>query len=520
MQACLRRFASSLVVSCQPVPGGPLDQPDSVVGFALAALASGARGLRIEGIENLEAVRAATDAPIIGLIKRDLDDSPVRITPFAADVDALAEAGADIIAFDATDRIRPVDAAALCALVHARGRLAMADISTLAEARAAIAFGADIIGTTMSGYTGGPEPTEPDFALLAACVTLGHPVIAEGRIRSPEQAAEAIRLGAHGVVVGSAITRPEHITSWFADAIEAVKAAAADERPQLAFDLGGSKTLVALVSGGRVIDRREAPTLRSSEPEAWCDTIAALASPFQGAYGAVGGCVTGIVADGCWTALNPLTLPIPAGFPLGAALAGRLGTAVTLCNDAQAAAWGEFRHGAGTGRDMVFVTVSTGVGGGVVLGGELLNGRSGLAGSVGLTRLIGPDGAGDLLESAASGPAIAAAAAAAGLDGDPPSVFAAAERGDARAIAILDRSAAIIAALMGNLQLLFDPDVIVLGGGIGLAAGYRERINLRLAELPPLMRPEIRAAALGKHAGVIGVADLAARQSKSRGSTK
>ncbi len=517
MQACLRRFASSLVVSCQPVPGGPLDRPDSVVGFALAALASGAQGLRIEGIDNLKAVRAATDAPIIGLIKRDLDSSPIRITPFAADIEALADAGADIIAFDATDRVRPVDAAALCRLVHARGKLAMADISTIEEARAAIAFGVDIVGTTMSGYTGGPEPTEPDFALLAACVALGHPVIAEGRIRSPEQAAEAIRLGAHGVVVGSAITRPEHITSWFAAAIEAVKAAGGD-RPALAFDLGGSKTLVALVAGSTVLDTREAPTLRSSDPEGWCDTIASLAGPFAGAYGAVGGCVTGIVENGCWTALNPLTLPIPAGFPLAAALSDRLGADVVLSNDAQAAAWGEYRFGAGAGGDMVFVTVSTGVGGGVVLDGELRTGRSGLAGSVGLTRLIGQDGAGDILESAASGPAIARAARAAGIADDTPAVFAAADRGDARAAAIIDRSAAIIAGLMENLQLLFDPNVIVLGGGVGLAAGYRERLDLRLAGLPPLMRPEIRKAALGRHAGVIGVADLAQRQSKSRGS--
>ncbi len=519
MQACLRRFASSLIVSCQPVPGGPLDQPDSVVGFALAALASGARGLRIEGIDNLRAVRAATDAPIIGLIKRDLDTSPIRITPFAADVEALADAGADIIAFDATDRVRPVEAAALCALVHARGKLAMADISTLAEAKAAIAFGADIVGTTMSGYTGGPEPTEPDFALLAAAVALGHPVIAEGRIRAPEQAAEAIRLGAHGVVVGSAITRPEHITSWFADAIEAVKAES-DDRPTLAFDLGGSKILVALVAGGTVLDTREAPTERTADANAWCDTVAALASPFQGAFGAVGGCVTGIVEGGRWTALNPETLPISAGFPLAEALAGRLGTAVTLANDAQAAAWGEYRFGAGAGRDLVFLTVSTGIGGGVVLGGELRVGRSGLAGSAGLTRLISAEGAGALIESAASGPAIAAAGSAAGIAGDAPGVFAAAAAGDARAAAIVDRSAAVVAALMGNLQLLFDPDVIVLGGGVGLAAGYRERLELRLAELPPLMRPEIRAAALGRHAGVIGVADLAARQSKSRGTKK
>ncbi|MBN8999070.1 MAG: ROK family protein, partial [Rhizobiales bacterium] len=417
-------------------------------------------------------------------------------------------AGADIIAFDGTDRARPVPAADLCALVHARGRLAMADIATRAEAAAAIRYGADIVGTTMSGYTGGPEPTEPDLELLAACVALGHPVIAEGRIRVPEQAADAIRLGAHGVVVGSAITRPEHITGWFAAAIEAVKANGRG-RPALAFDLGGTKTLVALVDGDRVLDLREEPTLRDADAEAWCDRVAALAADWRGAYGVAGGCVTGPVVGGRWTALNPQTLPIPPGFALGDALASRLGMPVVLHNDAQAAAWGEYRFGAGAGRDLVFLTISTGIGGGAVLDGRLLIGHRGLAGSAGIARLIDGDGRGAMIESVASGPWIAAAAEAAGLAPDVPAVFAAATSGDERADAIIERSVSVVAAAMGNLQLLFDPELIVLGGGIGLAPGYRERLETRLAELPPLVRPEIRAAALGRHAGVIGAADLA-----------
>lgn len=99
---------NALIVSCQHVPGGAMDDSQYVVGFGLAALSAGAAGLRIESARYVAAVRAATDAPIIGLIKRDLDDSPVRITPFLHDVKALADAGADIIAFDATDRVRPV----------------------------------------------------------------------------------------------------------------------------------------------------------------------------------------------------------------------------------------------------------------------------------------------------------------------------------------------------------------------------------------------------------------------------
>jgi len=508
---CLKRFASSLVVSCQPVPEGPLDHPDQVVGFALAALASGGRGLRIEGIANLRAVRAATDAPIIGLIKRDLDTSPVRITPFLEDVAALAEAGADIIAFDATNRVRPVAVADLCKAVHALGKLAMADISTIEEAKAAVALGVDVVGTTMSGYTGGPEPSDPDFQLLAAAVRLGRPVIAEGRMRVPEQAAEAIRLGAHGVVVGSAITRPEHITRWFADAIGAARAVSA--RPALAFDLGGTKTLVALVDGDRIVETTERTTDRRLGPDGWCDAIADMIAPWQGRFGAVGGAVTGVVHAGRWSALNPGTLPVSTGYPLADALASRLGQPVTLHNDAQAAAWGEYRFGAGAGRDLLFVTVSTGIGGGAVIGGRLLTGRGGVAGSVGLTSGASADGAFGPLETLASGRFLAEAASAAGHAVDAPAVFAAAARGERWATVLVDRSVDVVARLFENLQLLFDPDIMVVGGGVGLADGYRERLEARLAHLPPHLKPEIRAAALGKNAGVIGAADLARRTS-------
>jgi N-acetylmannosamine-6-phosphate 2-epimerase/N-acetylmannosamine kinase len=196
-----------------------LDRTEIVVAFALASLSSGAAGLRIEGIANVAAVRRATAAPIIGIVKRDLADSPVRITPWIEDVKALAHAGADIIAFDATQRRRAVPPQTLCAEVKQRGVIAMADISSLAEARAAFAFGADVVGTTLAGYTGGPEPDEPDLALLGEAAQLERPVIAEGRLRTPAQAGEAISRGAFAVVVGSAITRPEHITRWFADAV-------------------------------------------------------------------------------------------------------------------------------------------------------------------------------------------------------------------------------------------------------------------------------------------------------------
>jgi putative N-acetylmannosamine-6-phosphate epimerase len=197
-----------------------MDRTDIVVAFALAAAAGGAAGLRIEGVERVRAVRAATDLPIIGLVKRIDPTTPIIITPTRADVAALAEAGADIVAFDATARDRPEAVAALAIETHRAGRLAMADIATVAEARRARDAGCNVIGTTLSGYTGGPVPEDPDIALVEACAEeLGAPVFAEGRYRTAEEVEAASRAGAWSVVVGSAVTRPEHITAWFADAV-------------------------------------------------------------------------------------------------------------------------------------------------------------------------------------------------------------------------------------------------------------------------------------------------------------
>ncbi|WP_291149797.1 putative N-acetylmannosamine-6-phosphate 2-epimerase [Ensifer sp. SSB1] len=209
-----------LIVSCQPVKGGVMDNAAMVVGFALAALDGGATALRIESADYVRAVRQATDRPIIGLVKRDLETSPIRITPFIEDVDALAAAGADIIAYDATARERPVATKTLIERIHAAGKIAMADCSVIADAEHALAEGAEIVGSTLAGYTGPVEPTEPDFALIAAMRNLTPHVVAEGCVRTPEQAAQALQAGAFTVVVGSAITRPEHVTSWFRQALD------------------------------------------------------------------------------------------------------------------------------------------------------------------------------------------------------------------------------------------------------------------------------------------------------------
>jgi putative N-acetylmannosamine-6-phosphate epimerase len=230
MAKILERMRGGLIVSCQPVPGGPMDRPEIVAAFALAALDGGAVGLRIEGLTNIRAVRAVTSVPVIGLIKRDLDDSPVRITPFVQDVLDLAEAGADIIAFDATPRLRPATMADLMAAVRSTSRLAMADCSTEADGVLAFKAGVDILGSTLSGYTGGPVPQGPDLDLVTALAAIGGFVVAEGRYHLPGEAALAISAGADAVVAGSAITRTEHVTGWFVEAIGAAGAARKDRK--------------------------------------------------------------------------------------------------------------------------------------------------------------------------------------------------------------------------------------------------------------------------------------------------
>lgn len=209
-----------LIVSCQPVPDSPLDKPEIVAAMALAAEQAGAVALRIEGVENLRATRAVVSLPIIGILKRDLDDSPVRITAFLEDVDALVLAGADIIAIDGTDRVRPEPVATLLARIHQHQRLAMTDCSSLEDGLACQKLGAEIIGTTLSGYTTAETPEEPDLALVKVLSDSGCRVIAEGRYNSPAQAAEAVQHGAWAVTVGSAITRLEHICQWYITAMK------------------------------------------------------------------------------------------------------------------------------------------------------------------------------------------------------------------------------------------------------------------------------------------------------------
>lgn len=219
----LTTFQGGLVVSCQARPGNPLHGADTMAQMARSAELGGARALRANGPADVKAVLEATSLPVMAIFKVEHPDSPVMITPTADSAKALLEIGADIVALDATNRPRPNGERLhdVVRAIHDAGAVAMGDLSSRDDLEGALAADIDAVGTTLSGYTGGAVPDEPDFDLLAWLVKSSPvPVFAEGRYWSPDQVTRALGLGASFVVVGTAITNPMAITSRFQQAID------------------------------------------------------------------------------------------------------------------------------------------------------------------------------------------------------------------------------------------------------------------------------------------------------------
>jgi N-acylglucosamine-6-phosphate 2-epimerase len=218
----LTALRGGVVVSCQAPPDDPLSGPDAMRRVARAVVQGGAAGIRAEGIDDLTAIRADVEVPLIGLWKDG--DAPVYITPTAEHAVAVARTGAQLVAVDATDRPRPDgrELEATIAAVHDAGAGVLADVATVEEGLRAEALGVDAVATTLSGYTTGVEPTGPDLALVEALAgVLQLPLLAEGRYRSAEQVAAAFDRGAWSVVVGTAITRPQLLTRDLVDTVTA-----------------------------------------------------------------------------------------------------------------------------------------------------------------------------------------------------------------------------------------------------------------------------------------------------------
>ena len=227
MNDILNRIKGTVVVSVQAMPNEPLYLEQCMIGMMKSVVNGGAGALRLAGARDVKNAKKLFNLPIIGLTKPNVIPKNykelVYITPNIKDVIELVEAGADVIATDATQRKRPNNEKLqdLIKYIHINKRLAMADISTLEEGLNAKDLGADIISTTLAGYTlesANSPANEPDFELLKQLVEQTQlPVVLEGRIWEPEQVNKAFELGAHCVVIGSAITRPQLITKRFVD---------------------------------------------------------------------------------------------------------------------------------------------------------------------------------------------------------------------------------------------------------------------------------------------------------------
>jgi len=226
MHPAIERLRGGLIVSCQAEGDDPFNKPEYIALFARAAEMGGAAGVRARDATNIRAIKAAVGLPVIGLTKGAYPDGSVLITPDLDDAAALVEAAADVLAVDATCRVRPsglTGAQFVAAVKERRAVPVMADCATLDEALAAEAAGADMVGTTLSGYTPYSRPPAedgPDWNLLSAMVArVAVPVIAEGHVSTPADAARAIALGAFAVVVGTVITRPRVMVGRYADAV-------------------------------------------------------------------------------------------------------------------------------------------------------------------------------------------------------------------------------------------------------------------------------------------------------------
>ena len=219
----------TIIVSCQATPGEPLYMRDQSMMYLMARAAkqAGAKMIRTSSVRDIVEIKEETGLPVIGLIKREYPGYQGRITMTMREVDECMEAMADIVSIDCTDCERGDGLTPPEFLRQVKAKypniIIMADCTTLEEAVAAYEAGADLVGSTMNGYT--PQTAhckgDPNYELVEQMVAkLPCPVIAEGRVHTPEQARRMLELGAWAVVVGGAITRPLEIATRFMNAVK------------------------------------------------------------------------------------------------------------------------------------------------------------------------------------------------------------------------------------------------------------------------------------------------------------
>lgn len=537
MRDILQELKGGLVVSCQAAPGDPLEHTETILRIAQSVIQGGAIALRVNSPEHIAAIRTVSELPIIGIQKR-YNEGKTHITPDFSSAAALADAGASIIALDCTDRVWPRAEPwrVLIERIHRELDLpVMADIATLEEAMVAAAAGADMVGTTLNGYT---EPTRNNhhfsWPLLADMVKLiDIPVVAEGHISSPGEAQRALAAGAWCVIVGSAITRPAAITASFVRAIQG----RAPANPVIGVDIGGTCIKAGLVSStGDVSLVTQAPTNASGGRDAILASLYKVlnqvicASEKQGHKPAGLGIASAGAIDPRDESVFAATDNLPgwAGFELRRCVEEKFGLPTRAVNDAHAAVLAELHFGVGRSlSDFVAITIGTGIGGGVVCGRKLLSGQHGFAGTIGhhVIREGGRAcncGRHGCLEAYVSTAALIREYEDRAGAIDDPQLFddaalalhinQLARSGCPAAVGAYEALAQYLAEGIANIFNLFDPEAVLISGG--LVEGQPQFVN-RVAEQVPLLlhfgdkrKPIVKAASSGRFAGVQGAATL------------
>lgn len=518
-----------LIVSCQASAGDAFRDAAAMARFALAAIDGGAAGIRAEGVEDVQAIRAAVSSPIIGIKKSVAADGRILITPSVEAARELVAAGADMIALDCTARGQQYGALERLRQIKAELYVpVLADIATVEEAISAAEAGADFVLSTMRGYTAETEQYktfEPDFiAALRSAVNI--PVIAEGRIWTPDEARAAMAAGAFAVIVGTAITRPHEITRRFVNAVESASSKPDATRYFIGIDLGGTNIKSGLVSdAGELIASAVTPTPAQQGAAAVLQQLQEVALTCLNEAGKRG---LAPVAIGLATAgwVNPTTGQVIyasdnlrgwTGAEPGRVLQEACGLPVAVINDANALAVAERHFGAAEGvDDFLCVTLGTGVGGGVYLGGKLHQGAHFIANAIGHLQieadgLLCTCGKRGCLEVYANAAALIRYAMS-GFD-SAAAIISAAGTGDKLALHAIRTFARYLARGCAAAIHLLDPALLIFAGGLTQNnPALLEFLKQELAEPLPaleLRRLEIRFSPLGYEAGVIGAAAVA-----------
>jgi len=273
---------------------------------------------------------------------------------------------------------------------------------------------------------------------------------------------------------------------------------------KIVFDIGGTQSRIALLEDRHVVWRDQTATPSQAGPDAVIECMAQLFRPVSHHNDPVGVAITGHIVAGCVTAHNSAILPGWQSFPLQQRLSEKLNRPVLVFNDARAAAWGEYRFGAGQGYDeFLFLTVSTGVGGGLILNRRLHIAQNGFDAEIGEMKTAD----GRTLEQHASGTALNCLAVQHGY-GTAKLLCDAADQGDLQAEAMVQHGVREIAKKLADMAVMVGIQQVALGGSVGLRPGYLERLQNEIKNFSAIYQVNVCAAQLGHDAGLLGVADL------------